>query len=64
MRIDRDAREADGEMRAGGGDRTDLGASPAAAANRPPAGDHDIGGVPEWPPATEEGEGAGASADE
>jgi len=55
MRIDQDARDADGEMTSldadGGGtdgdDGTDLDASPAAAVNRPPVGSHDTSGVPD-----------------
>jgi phosphomethylpyrimidine synthase len=46
MRIDQDARDADGEMEAID-DQTDLDASPAAAVNRPPVGTHDTSGVPE-----------------
>ncbi|MFB6126168.1 MAG: phosphomethylpyrimidine synthase ThiC [Halolamina sp.] len=61
MRIDQDARETDGEMSADDGDRTDLRESPAAAVNRPPAGDHDTADVPEWPPA---GTNEEASADD
>jgi phosphomethylpyrimidine synthase len=46
MRIDQDARDADGEMSAID-DETDLDASPAAAANLPPVGTHDTSGVPD-----------------
>ncbi|MFB6120938.1 MAG: phosphomethylpyrimidine synthase ThiC [Halobacteriaceae archaeon] len=46
MRIDQDARDADGEMDAIA-DETDLAASDAAAVNRPPVGDHDTSGVPD-----------------
>ncbi len=46
MRIDQDAREADGEM-AGLDGETDLANSPAAEVNRPPVGDHDTSAVPE-----------------
>jgi phosphomethylpyrimidine synthase len=56
MRIDQDARAADGDMtdpRAGDGDTTDevdstaLADSPAAAVNRPPVGTHDTSRLPE-----------------
>ncbi len=46
MRIDQDARDADGEMAAIGGD-TDLDASDAAAVNVPPVGAHDTSRVPD-----------------
>ncbi|MFA1611929.1 phosphomethylpyrimidine synthase ThiC [Halobellus rubicundus] len=46
MRIDQDARDADGEMSALD-DETDLDDSPAAEANLPPVGTHDTSGVPE-----------------
>ncbi|MCD2202469.1 phosphomethylpyrimidine synthase ThiC [Halobacterium sp. KA-6] len=46
MRIDQDARDADGEM-AGIDSETDLGASPAADVNLPPVGVHDTSDVPE-----------------
>ncbi|MGB9963431.1 phosphomethylpyrimidine synthase ThiC [Halobacterium hubeiense] len=46
MRIDQDARDADGEMEAIGGD-TDLAGSPAADVNLPPVGTHDTSDVPE-----------------
>ncbi|WP_331714103.1 phosphomethylpyrimidine synthase ThiC [Halobacterium sp. CBA1126] len=46
MRIDQDARDADGEMEAIGGE-TDLAASPAADVNLPPVGTHDTSDVPE-----------------
>ena len=46
MRIDQDAREADGEM-SEIDDTTDLDDSPAAAVNLPPVGSHDTSGVPE-----------------
>lgn len=45
MRIDQDAREADGEMEAID-EETDLEASPAAEVNRPPTGSHDTSDVP------------------
>ncbi|RLM89860.1 phosphomethylpyrimidine synthase ThiC [Halobellus sp. Atlit-38R] len=46
MRIDQDARDADGEMsRIDTG--TDLDASAAAETNRPPVGTHDTSGVPD-----------------
>ena len=48
MRIDQDARDADGEMSSiTGSERTDLDASAAASVNRPPVGTHDTGSVPE-----------------
>jgi len=60
MRIDQDAREADGEMDAiadeTGGDATasvDLAESPAAEVNLPPTGDHNTSDVPELPPLDE-----------
>jgi phosphomethylpyrimidine synthase len=46
MRIDQDARDADGEMESIDGE-TDLDASPAAEVNRPPVGTHDKSDVPE-----------------
>ncbi|WP_200531756.1 phosphomethylpyrimidine synthase ThiC [Halorubrum sp. LN27] len=46
MRIDQDARDADGEMASIDGD-TDLDASDAAAVNLPPVGTHDASGVPD-----------------
>ncbi|GAA0282484.1 phosphomethylpyrimidine synthase ThiC [Halobacterium noricense] len=46
MRIDQDARDADGEMDNIDAD-TDLGASPAAGVNLPPVGVHDTSDVPE-----------------
>lgn len=46
MRIDQDAREADGEM-AAIDNSTDLDASPAAEVNLPPVGTHDTSRVPE-----------------
>ena len=46
MRIDQDARDADGEMAAIDGE-TDLDASDAAAVNVPPVGTHDTGRVPD-----------------
>ncbi|WP_336325974.1 phosphomethylpyrimidine synthase ThiC [Halovenus sp. HT40] len=45
MRIDQDAREADGEMADIDGE-TDLSDSPAAEANLPPVGEHDTSAVP------------------
>lgn len=48
MRIDQDAREADGEMTTiEGAEETDLDASAAASANLPPVGTHDTSRVPE-----------------
>jgi phosphomethylpyrimidine synthase len=46
MRIDQDAREANGEMEDIESD-TDLADSPAAEANLPPVGEHETSGVPE-----------------
>ena len=46
MRIDQDARDADGRM-SGIDDETDLDTSAAAEVNLPPVGTHDAGGVPE-----------------
>ncbi|OYR51952.1 phosphomethylpyrimidine synthase, partial [Halorubrum sp. E3] len=46
MRIDQDARDADGEMAAIDGE-TNLDASDAAAVNVPPVGTHDTGSVPD-----------------
>jgi phosphomethylpyrimidine synthase len=43
MRIDQDARDADGEMEAIA-DETDLERSQAAAVNRPPVGTHAVEG--------------------
>jgi phosphomethylpyrimidine synthase len=48
MRIDQDARNADGEMTAID-DETDLDASPAAEVNLPPTGTHDTSRVPDLP---------------
>jgi phosphomethylpyrimidine synthase len=48
MRIDQDARDADGEMEAID-DETDLDGSAAAEVNLPPAGTHDTSRVPEMP---------------
>ena len=48
MRIDQDARDADGEMASiAGSEGTDLDASPAASVNLPPVGAHDTSRVPE-----------------
>ncbi|MDB2270678.1 phosphomethylpyrimidine synthase ThiC [Halorubrum ezzemoulense] len=48
MRIDQDARDADGEMASiAGSQGTDLDASPAASVNLPPVGTHDTSRVPE-----------------
>jgi len=46
MRIDQDARDADGEM-SSINDEPDLDAASAAEANLPPVGTHDTSGVPE-----------------
>ncbi|WP_135821427.1 phosphomethylpyrimidine synthase ThiC [Halostella litorea] len=51
MRIDQDARDADGEM-ASIADDTDLADSPAAEANLPPVGFHDV----DDPPAATDGD--------
>ncbi|GKZ13422.1 phosphomethylpyrimidine synthase ThiC [Haladaptatus sp. T7] len=48
MRIDRDARAVDGDMESIDGE-TDLTDSPAAAANLPPTGTHDMRSVPDLP---------------
>lgn len=48
MRIDQDARNADGDMEAIN-DATDLDVSEAAEANLPPTGTHDMSRVPEMP---------------
>ena len=48
MRIDQDARDADGEMDALD-TGIDLDASPAAAVNLPPVGTHDTSAIPELP---------------
>ncbi len=48
MRIDQDAREADGEMRTLD-TKTDLDTSHAAAVNLPPTGSHDTASVPPLP---------------
>ena len=48
MRIDQDARDADGEMDALDGG-VDLDASPAATVNLPPVGTHDTSAVPDLP---------------
>ncbi|WP_101295516.1 phosphomethylpyrimidine synthase ThiC [Halegenticoccus soli] len=48
MRIDQDARNADGEMETID-DATDIDASEAAEANLPPTGAHDTSRVPEMP---------------
>ncbi|QKG93748.1 phosphomethylpyrimidine synthase ThiC [Halorubrum salinarum] len=48
MRIDQDARDADGEMSSiTESEGTDLDASAAASANRPPVGTHDTSRVPD-----------------
>jgi phosphomethylpyrimidine synthase len=48
MRIDQDARDADGEMSAIE-EETDLAGSLAAQVNLPPTGEHDTSRVPEMP---------------
>ncbi|WP_115864896.1 phosphomethylpyrimidine synthase ThiC [Halorussus litoreus] len=45
MRIDQDARDADGEM-SDIDDETDVEGSPAAVVNRPPVGTHEVEGEP------------------
>jgi phosphomethylpyrimidine synthase len=57
MRIDQDAREADGEM-SEIDDETDLSGSPAAEVNLPPTGTHDGGDVADWPPDERAGDAA------
>ncbi|WP_299269246.1 phosphomethylpyrimidine synthase ThiC [Halorientalis sp.] len=52
MRIDQDAREADGEMEAID-DETDLSESVAAEVNLPPTGSHDTSDVPDLPEGVE-----------
>lgn len=50
MRIDQDAREANGDMNALD-DETDLESSPAADVNLPPTGTHDtsrVSGMPDF----------------
>ncbi|WP_415378780.1 phosphomethylpyrimidine synthase ThiC [Halosimplex sp. TS25] len=50
MRIDQDAREADGEGTMDSlDDETDIESSPAAEVNRPPVGEHDGADVPDLP---------------
>jgi phosphomethylpyrimidine synthase len=64
MRIDQDARDADGEMEdlEGG---VDLNESPAAEVNLPPTGTHDTSGLPEDGPTFHDAEPDGeASADD
>ena len=53
MRIDQDARDADGDMDSID-DETDLDASPAADANLPPTGSHDTSRVLEMPEFTDQ----------
>jgi len=66
MRIDQDARDADGagEMGERDRDRTDLDASPAAEVNLPPAGTHDASDVPDLPDALQSDSGGVGEADD
>ncbi|MFB6143244.1 MAG: phosphomethylpyrimidine synthase ThiC [Halorientalis sp.] len=66
MRIDQDARAADGagEMGDGDGESNDLSSSPAAEVNLPPTGTHDASEVPDLPEALRsDSRDAGASDD-
>jgi phosphomethylpyrimidine synthase len=63
MRIDQDARDADGEMGALDAG-VDLDASPAAAVNLPPVGTHDTSAVPELPDLDGAVHGDGEPADD
>ncbi|WP_049899154.1 phosphomethylpyrimidine synthase ThiC [Halococcus agarilyticus] len=63
MRIDQDARDADGEMDALDAG-VDLDASPAAAVNLPPVGTHDTSAMPELPDLGDEEHGDGEPADD
>jgi len=62
MRIDQDAREADGEMETIA-DETDIDASPAAAVNRPPVGEHDASDVPDYSHLLDDGHDEGVADD-
>ncbi|MFB6084494.1 MAG: phosphomethylpyrimidine synthase ThiC [Halorientalis sp.] len=62
MRIDQDARDADGEMDAID-DETDLSESAAAEVNLPPTGDHDTSDVPELPEGVEPVHGDGGDGE-
>jgi phosphomethylpyrimidine synthase len=53
MRIDQDARDVDDGEMAALDDETDLETSPAAEANLPPTGAHDMSRVPDLPEAVE-----------
>jgi phosphomethylpyrimidine synthase len=63
MRIDQDARNADGEMQEIA-DETDLDASPAAEVNLPPTGSHDTSDVPDLPDGVEPVHGDGHDGEE
>ncbi|SDF54895.1 phosphomethylpyrimidine synthase ThiC [Halorientalis regularis] len=68
MRIDQDARDADGEMEAID-DETDLSESAAAEVNLPPTGSHDTSDVPDLPEGVEpvhgdEADGESATGDD
>ncbi|WP_049997354.1 phosphomethylpyrimidine synthase ThiC [Halococcus sediminicola] len=63
MRIDQDARDADGEMDALD-TGVDLDASPAAAVNLPPVGTHDTSAIPELPDIDAAAHGEGEPADD
>ncbi|WP_247009748.1 phosphomethylpyrimidine synthase ThiC [Halorientalis litorea] len=66
MRIDQDARDADGAGEMGDRDteRTDLDGSPAAEVNLPPAGTHDASDVPDLPDALKSDSGGVSEADD
>ncbi|WP_371340827.1 phosphomethylpyrimidine synthase ThiC [Halorientalis sp. IM1011] len=63
MRIDQDARDADGEMEAIS-DETDLSESAAAEVNLPPTGSHDTSQVPDLPDGVEPVHGDGADGED
>ena len=63
MRIDQDARDADGEMQAID-DETDLSESAAAEVNLPPTGSHDTSDVPDLPEGVEPVHGDGVDGEE
>jgi len=62
MRIDQDARDADGEMEAID-DETDLDDTPAAEVNRPPVGEHDAADVPDYSHLLDDGHDEGIADD-
>jgi len=62
MRIDQDARDADGEMEAIA-DETDLDDTPAAEVNRPPVGEHDASDVPDYSHLLDDGHDEGVADD-